>query len=802
MGAVRRDNANAWSPLGGQSPKTELLLSWRLRQLRNYRVRERLFLSYSLASDMTNLNYTPDKDLKVHPVGAIRLICQAFQSHDTGLPEWVKNASDEYERVSTKTEDRVIVLFFSNTRRLIPSAIGCLDFCGMTSRVIESAFRQWADPEASHSEVSEDIQGGHGNGGKCYMTQMFDRYAYLHTVKNKKGNQYGVQAGSVNFGYIPTKEKGRDYSVSDLNEELRVALKTVQCKVENLPVEALRVLKKATGFTLVAGIGPRNYGDKIPVSAVMKNLLDNPQMIKSLHLATVYVVVNGTVANGGQPFRLEAIKALAGGEEPRVIPIPEILNDKARNQDVSTTEAGRLAQGKLTLFTSETSMRWSRKFRHTITYRANGRYIGYVDVMSLGVQSAFAAHIYGECELDSLESYKQNARSALAEGPLRDAIEGFLEEQVEIYAREFEARERRIINQRERSDLSNINQALDEWKNKFLKQKLSTITGPGGEDQTRTQLPSGRPSRMELFVTHVYAGIGVSIRPTLQFYDKSGKRIRPVPFRWVSDDTNVAMVDEDLNVINTYSPGVTRIQAELLDGTTKSNPVSLTVVKIKSITIAPTEVTISVGSKTKLEAVCEFVDGTLTSEIYLIWSESNSDLVKASPSGMLYGVNAGVTEVMAHDDTTSSANNAIITVIPADERDRGRHGFPRVLLSEYDRDPDTNQDVKFSSDEPPVTRLPIDVERNVWWINTAAPLARLYLDASRGFGYKTREWRIYHLERFVDVIVQIALENGPSDKERMTADDWIRNWGVEVSAIQASAAVTLLAFLSDGELPS
>ena len=42
---------------------------------------------------MDKFTYTPDDDARVHAEGAIRLICKAFQSHEAGLPEWIKNYS-------------------------------------------------------------------------------------------------------------------------------------------------------------------------------------------------------------------------------------------------------------------------------------------------------------------------------------------------------------------------------------------------------------------------------------------------------------------------------------------------------------------------------------------------------------------------------------------------------------------------------------------------------------------------------------------------------------------------------------
>ena len=95
----------------------------------------------------------------------------------------------------------------------------------------------------------------------------------------------------------------------------------------------------------------------------------------------------------------------------------------------------------------------------------------------------------------------------------------------------------------------------------------------------------------------------------------------------------------------------------------------------------------------------------------------------------------------------------------------------------------------------------MDAERNIWWINSAAPLAKLYLDKSRGYGYESVAWRMYHLERYVDVIVQIALTHGPTEDGLFSANEWIMKWGYQVAEIQAAAAADLAEFISTGKLP-
>jgi hypothetical protein len=84
---------------------------------------------------MPSLKYTPDDDVKVHEEGAIRLLCAPFQSHENGLPEWLKNSSDAYSRNDVLEARRTILVIFDSGRGNTKPSISCLDFCGMTSEV-------------------------------------------------------------------------------------------------------------------------------------------------------------------------------------------------------------------------------------------------------------------------------------------------------------------------------------------------------------------------------------------------------------------------------------------------------------------------------------------------------------------------------------------------------------------------------------------------------------------------------------------------------------------------------------------
>jgi hypothetical protein len=637
---------------------------------------------------------------------------------------------------------------------------------------------------------------------------MFEDYALIHTVRKGKGNRYGVAAGSIKFGYFPDRQHGRDFPVVALQSELEKVLSETRCPIRALPDAAIEAIRISDGFTLIIGAKPKGYGNKIPAHHLIENLQEHSQMILTLELCKVYVVINGERYNGGQPLSLPSIAPMQGAEEPRVIPIPVALKDPISGEQVWTTTEKGLPPGTLVLRTSDVSMRWSKKGRHNIVYKGQSGYIGYIPVSELDVQSPYRDRIYGECHLETLDQFKQNERARLANSPLTRAVEKFISNQIQVYAKEFEARDRRRSNQEEKSALSKMNEALDRWKNRFLGELMRGLWGPGmvGPPPPPPPLPTGKPTRLELTLTHQRAGIGVAFRPTLKFLDHEGRRIRPVPFRWISEDTNIAMVDEDLMIINTFTFGQTNVYAETLDGKMRSNKVPLEVVRILEIDIVPSQIEIAAGSRQKLEALCRLSNKEETNAVYLVWNESDPNVARVSASGLVFGFVPGQTEVTAGDDKCLAKNAAIVRVVPGQARGRGDkrgQGFPLVLVSgDIDLDPDTKEYVSLSREDPPIYQGAKDVDRNIWWINSSAPLARLYLDTNKGYGYQSREWRMYHLERYIDVIVQIALTHGPAEKESISVNDWIMRWGYQVAQIQEAAASQLSEFIAIGELPS
>jgi len=637
---------------------------------------------------------------------------------------------------------------------------------------------------------------------------MFEDFALLYTVRNAVGCQYGVPGDSIIFGYVPDPGSGKDFEVSDVASHIDDCLKTVRTSLSDLPEPGKQVALSSAGFTFVRGVKPKGFQRRIDVDDLVESLTGHPQMVTPIMACQVYVFVDGYALNDGYPLSLEEIEPIEGYELPRIVAIPEKLKDPQSRQMVSTTEEGRYPPGSVEIRTSKKNMRYGkggkRQARHQVTFRTNlSGFIGRVPMGHLDVRSAYRDRMYCSCHLDALDRYQRNDRSALAVSPLTRAVEAWISAQVQEFCEQFEDRESKIRSRQGREELSRMNEFLDHWKNEFLKDLMQGLYGAGeGRGQGRGEpLPSGKPTSMQLSISHSKAGIGVSFRPTLKFLDKKNQRIRPVPYRWVSDDNNIAMVvDEDLMLIQTFAEGRTHIFAEMLDGRLRSNKVPLEVIPIKQVRVSPAELEMELGGRRKLEAICTLYDGTETSDVYLEWMENNPSVVRVSSSGMVYAFALGQTEVTAAADRCKSDCPARITVVEgtgSGEGGKKSKGYPRILLSEVDCAPGEAQPAYFSPDIPPVYQRDEDTDRNIWWINLASPFARLYYDPDPS-GIPSQRWRMYHVERVIDIMVQIAIVHGPESSDTLDSRGWIFQASEKEAEIRSKAIDSLLDFIETG----
>lgn len=758
--------------------------------------------------------YEPDDKIAIHEF-AVRQLTQRIANHASGIAELVKNSCDAYSEADFSLENKVIVIFIKNADKRMPALVGCLDFVGMTTEKIETRFKEWGSPEAALGGGTGKRKGGHGHGGKAYMVNMFKAHALLITCAGGFGNRYGFIGGQVRPGYFPDRLQGRRFPVPDKEKLLEQNLVPFGVKTSNFPHDAMNVLQKTSGFTVVKGVDPRDVpSGRFRVSSLIEELQGHPQMIEALQEAKVYLLCDSVPCEQAWPLKLETIEPMDEAKEPRTFDVPKEIPLPQTNEKICTLSAPEDQPGKLILRTSKKSMMWTYRPRHRIYIRARDEYIGSWDVRDLAGKG-FADQIYGDLYLDSLLQYKTSDRIEPADSPLTQAIKEWTRLTIEKYCEEFAKLERLKATQKDRDEWQRISEQMNEWKNKFLQSAGLNLgdkkKGKGGVRPTTPPLPKGEVKSIRVSLTHERAGVGVGIKPTIEFRDAAGQRVRLTPYRWNSSDWNVAVVDEDFFEVRTFSPGTTEIWAETLDNRIISNKVSLTVLDIKSIRMKEEYIELGAGEFREVGTVVEDRDGEEHEGVYLIWSSDNSDIVRVGSAGVVWAQVPGTTTVYAGDDRAlASVGTKIKVTEGVGIGKKGGRGYPLILLSGIDRDPydpEKAPEQFLTKHHPPVSQrvAPDDVKAMIWWINMAAPLAnRYWLEAtgSSTTNDKVKQWRVYYLERLIEAMVKIRLYIDTRLESNTSWDMLKERWDDVMIELQEAMASELEGFLDSGTLPS
>lgn len=396
--------------------------------------------------------------------------------HEKGISEWLKNAVDAYIRSNTPDSKQLIKIKFTDSQSN-EATIECIDFVGMSSTDIDKALKRWGDPNAAKRGLQKKVYGGHGNGGKFYMRQMFEN-SYFVTYKQ----------GLLNvFGFNSKKKYGFAKEYKNKNANLAQALKIAGISEKEIPSEIIKKIKSnTTGFTLVRGIGPRGMKNVVKVNAIIDKLRKHPQSMRILDRISVEIQHNGrTIVENLKPVQ---IKPLEGFEDPKVIDVPKTikLGGLANGGNSIILANQKYPSGRLVLRTSEVALSSSSKFSELNRIDIIGE-LGVVasyPLRELGLYYPQTDFIFGECSCPILEDPEDdcvmNDRTRLSNNPKSVALLKFIGDQVKSLCEEISGKEEKERQEINKKLSSNYNNFLDEWKNQFMSKILSEIlVGPG-----------------------------------------------------------------------------------------------------------------------------------------------------------------------------------------------------------------------------------------------------------------------------------------------------------------------------------
>ena len=402
-------------------------------------------------------------------------------SHEKGLAEWLKNSVDAYRRAGKPDKDQHIIFRFTDGTVSSSPTIDCIDFVGMDYVDIEKAFKWWGDPDAAKRGQKIKVFGGHGNGGKFYMRQMFQQSHFV-TFKQGKINVFGFNENRK-YGFVP---EYKDKKIS-LEEAFKVAGidKTI------IPDVVLREMEHGkTGFTVVRGIRPKKVAGKIiPVYRICDKFKYHPQARSPLKFSDVSVIHNGKILTNS--LRMEEIESLEGFETPYLFDIPDFIDSTAdgeSNKKISMYDK-RYGRGSLVLKTSSLPFgRGGRKPElNCIDIIGEIGVIASYNMQQIGFLRYFpqAQYIYGECTCPILEDPNydcvQNDRERLVENERTQALLQWIAGKIDEVAGKIAEKEAKNQERENIKATDEFNQILNKWKNQFMSKLFAEVLGGTGK---------------------------------------------------------------------------------------------------------------------------------------------------------------------------------------------------------------------------------------------------------------------------------------------------------------------------------
>ena len=652
--------------------------------------------------------------------------------HEKGLSEWLKNSVDAYIRAEIPDKEQYIIFRFSDGIKE-DASLECIDFVGMTEKDIIKAFKRWGDPEAAKRGLQKKVYGGHGNGGKFYMRQMFDisyfityREGYLNIFGFSKNKKYGFAERFKNKKISPQKA----IEIADID------------KIAFPPGIKNKILNKKTGFTIVKGIGPAGMKNKIKAERLIEKIRNHPQSRNILSRINVTVIFNNNIIC--KSLKPDNIKPLKGFESPRIIFIPEKIEMNKGNEKIEIILANdKYPQGKLTLKTSEMAFERNSRFGdlNRIDFIGEMGVIATYRIYELGIRNfPQAAFIYGECYCPILEDPEndcvRNDRTKLVENDLTTSLLQWISEQIDNLASEIAFCEQKEKEKTKAQISSGYNEFLNKWKNKFMRKILLETLGGAKVDEDEGKGEGKRIKQIlevpiDLEFSYTVAKIPLNEKWPLTL---KARVPNPIPIgSIISLSTTNSFIELEKDQIIIKSDYVKKINGE----------------KVAVMNVYSNGKRIGEKGKVKAEV------GKYRAEIEIEVVEEKIGRTIRKPL------------------------------------------YPKVLLSGIDPDPlnlAPGGKVVLDPRQPLVYQRPQDIKEGIYWINTSAPLAQAILNK---YSSHSLRWRDYLFQRYIEIFVKEAIyELQKKDPDSFRAERIDSDiFGILVNKIHLNAVEELEDFL-------
>ncbi len=581
----------------------------------------------TVAMDASGLEFELPDSVPIDAEHTLNQLTSRFRSLKDGVPELVKNSKDQYSRLGVTDREHRQIIVMASTERL---ALAVIDFAGAPAKNFVG-WTVWSDPNAGSSFLANDIEAGHGNGGKAFMVRGGTSKAFLDSCFEGRRTSKGFVNDKPGQKYKPGFRVVGGTILNDVPEpdpEARLdgLLAQLGSSLEALPARARATFSARKAYTVAFVQKVAEWEDKRKgklAQHIAQSLLDtvasHGQTAMSVETCEVWVIVDGVVVGNGpvEPFKVEPF---AGFETPREFPIPNILPDPETGEPVNIL-AGSSGPDYLRLQTSGRQLQMSSETRAKNVIRVwnHRNNVATWPLQALHSVSS-ASFIYGELRCQSLngEHLSGADRIHLSDTPLVRALQRWVGERVEELANDLHCAMAEQTNPKERERARTALSSIRDLMRKFLDpdsagaqvhaSSSGTAAGSGGvgskpereKDQfgariDRIQLEGGRSDLA------VITGTKIPLLFSAQEVSEAGD-VRPIKnFKPVlhCDPKGQFQLDE-ANTLRALHDGVGKIWLTTTDGAVTSNRVEVWCGKATDVTLQPPTEPLRQGEKKQL----------------------------------------------------------------------------------------------------------------------------------------------------------------------------------------------------------
>jgi len=554
-------------------------------------------------------------------------VTSRFRGVKDGLPELIKNAKDQYSRhgILEREQRQIVVIVDTTNHRL-----GVLDFAGARSSDFEG-WTTWSSRTAGRSELAEDIEAGHGNGGKSFMVRGATEFAFIESCFEGRRTRMGFNNERPTDRYKPGYGREAGVLLNNISEpntkaRLEGFLAELGISSGKLPNRALAAFQKRNAFTgvllcsVVDWEGRRKNKVKRLAEAIPGIISSHGQTALSIETCEVWVIINGTLVTAS-PISPTALEPYPGFEEPRYYDIPEILSDPETGDSVDMV-CGTVGPRYLHLFTSTKQMQLSddTKARNVIRVWNNRNNVATWPLHSLGVLVTSISFIFGEIRCPALigDHLSGADRIHLSDTPLVRALKEWTRQRVKELADDLH---RAMMSENKPRDREQAKSALESFRD-LMRQFLDPdVSGEIDEDNQPSgeigKNGKGRKKRrhsgpfgeridqiiLEAGSTSITLAYGTTVPLVFRCieYQPDGST-KPVKSKGLLLHSTVPgiMSFDDSNRIIAASVGQTDIWLSTPDGRVISNKISCNVTVTTDVNIVVPEEVLLQGQRVKL----------------------------------------------------------------------------------------------------------------------------------------------------------------------------------------------------------